>query len=129
MLQRMARLKEDVYKIREALPEIKPGRDLHDYWRIIPIDGDLLGPPPSYTSIKDPVLRLCHRMMAHSIASRSQAPKNVTVPDLFYLRGLDVGSTPQQPPPPPPPTPTRTMLQRMARLKEDVYKIREALPE
>ncbi|GJZ63463.1 hypothetical protein Tco_0619884, partial [Tanacetum coccineum] len=31
-------------------------------------------------------------MMAHSIASRSQAPEKVTVTDLFYLRGLDVGS-------------------------------------
>ncbi|GJU85904.1 putative ribonuclease H-like domain-containing protein [Tanacetum coccineum] len=31
-------------------------------------------------------------MMAHSIAGRSQAPKKVTVTDLFYLRGLDVGS-------------------------------------
>ncbi|GJS42600.1 hypothetical protein Tco_0567643 [Tanacetum coccineum] len=35
----------------------------------------LLGPPPSYTLIRDLVLRLCHRMMAHSIAGRSQAPK------------------------------------------------------
>nr|GEW40555.1 hypothetical protein [Tanacetum cinerariifolium] len=33
-------------------------------------DKDLLGPPPSYTLIRDPVLRLCHRMMAHSIAGR-----------------------------------------------------------
>ncbi|GKD24782.1 hypothetical protein Tco_1230996 [Tanacetum coccineum] len=41
---------------------------------------------------RDPVLRLCHRMMAHSIAGRSQAPEKVTVTDLFYLRGLDVGS-------------------------------------
>nr|GEZ79828.1 hypothetical protein [Tanacetum cinerariifolium] len=32
------------------------------------------------------------RMMAHSIAGRSQAPEKVTVTDLFYLRGLDVGS-------------------------------------
>ncbi|GKE61727.1 hypothetical protein Tco_1512094 [Tanacetum coccineum] len=31
-------------------------------------------------------------MMAHSIAGRSQAPEKVTVTDLFYLRGLDVGS-------------------------------------
>ncbi|GJZ05619.1 hypothetical protein Tco_0539412 [Tanacetum coccineum] len=53
---------------------------------------DFLGPPPSYTLIRDPVLRLCHRMMAHSIAGRSQAPEKVTVTDLFYLRGLDVGS-------------------------------------
>ncbi|GKD29540.1 hypothetical protein Tco_1240318 [Tanacetum coccineum] len=29
-----------------------------------------LGPPPSYTLIRDPVLRLCHRMMACSIAGR-----------------------------------------------------------
>ncbi|GJT91831.1 hypothetical protein Tco_1080676 [Tanacetum coccineum] len=41
---------------------------------------------------RDPVLRLCHRMMAHNIAGRSQAPEKVTVTDLFYLRGLDVGS-------------------------------------
>ncbi|GKE20525.1 hypothetical protein Tco_1432037, partial [Tanacetum coccineum] len=32
------------------------------------------------------------RMMGHSIAGRSQTPKKVTVTDLFYLRGLDVGS-------------------------------------
>ncbi|GJX24600.1 hypothetical protein Tco_0230896 [Tanacetum coccineum] len=70
-----------------------PGKgDLHDYWRDISTGGDFLGPPPSYTLIRDPMLRLCHRMMSHSIADRSQAPKKVTVTDLFYLRGLDVGS-------------------------------------
>ncbi|GJT23855.1 hypothetical protein Tco_0893792 [Tanacetum coccineum] len=70
-----------------------PGKgDLHDYWRDISTDGDFLGPPPSYTLIRGPVLRLCHRMMAHNIAGRSQAPEKVTVTDLFYLRGLDVGS-------------------------------------
>ncbi|GJU32789.1 hypothetical protein Tco_1176378 [Tanacetum coccineum] len=31
-------------------------------------------------------------MMAHSIVDRSQEPEKVTVTDLFYLRGLDVGS-------------------------------------
>ncbi|GKC39551.1 putative reverse transcriptase domain-containing protein [Tanacetum coccineum] len=70
-----------------------PGKgDLHDYWRDISTDGDFLGPPPSYTLIRGPVLRLCHRMMAHNIAGRSQAHEKVTVTDLFYLRGLDVGS-------------------------------------
>ncbi|GKB44463.1 hypothetical protein Tco_0889405 [Tanacetum coccineum] len=70
-----------------------PGKgDLHNYWRSISTDGDFLGPPPFYTLIRDLVLRLCHRMMAHSIAGRSQAPEKVTVTDLFYLRGLDVGS-------------------------------------
>ncbi|GKD67554.1 hypothetical protein Tco_1321644, partial [Tanacetum coccineum] len=41
---------------------------------------------------RDPVLRLCHRMMEHSIVGRSQALEKVTVTNLFYLRGLDVGS-------------------------------------
>ncbi|GJW55138.1 putative ribonuclease H-like domain-containing protein [Tanacetum coccineum] len=36
------------------------------------------------------------RMMAHSIAGRSQAPEKVTVTDLFYLRRLDVGSICEQ---------------------------------
>ncbi|GJX79428.1 hypothetical protein Tco_0327577 [Tanacetum coccineum] len=66
--------------------------NLHDYWRSISTDGDFLGPPPSYTLIRDPVLRLCHRMMTHSIAGRSQAPEKVTMTKLFYLRGLDVRS-------------------------------------
>ncbi|GJY58148.1 hypothetical protein Tco_0458040 [Tanacetum coccineum] len=39
------------------------------------LDLDDPGPPPSYTLIKDSVLRLCHRMMAHSNAVRSQAPE------------------------------------------------------
>ncbi|GJY80260.1 hypothetical protein Tco_0493011 [Tanacetum coccineum] len=66
--------------------------DLNDNWRGISTDGDFLGPLPSYTLIRDLVLRLFHQMMAHSIARRSQAPKKVIVTDLFYLRGLDVGS-------------------------------------
>ncbi|GJX29290.1 hypothetical protein Tco_0237369, partial [Tanacetum coccineum] len=53
---------------------------------------ELPGPPPSYTLIRDPVLRLFHRMMAYSIVGRSHAPEKVTVTDLFYLRGLDVRS-------------------------------------
>ncbi|GJX10516.1 hypothetical protein Tco_0200375 [Tanacetum coccineum] len=36
-------------------------------------------PPPSYTLIRDLVLRLCHRMMAHSIVGRSQEPKKAWV--------------------------------------------------
>ncbi|GJY70889.1 hypothetical protein Tco_0474592 [Tanacetum coccineum] len=54
--------------------------------------GDFLGTAPSYTTIRDPILRLCHRLIACSISRRSQAPKKVTVTDLFYLRGMDVGS-------------------------------------
>ncbi|GKA39301.1 hypothetical protein Tco_0731852 [Tanacetum coccineum] len=47
---------------------------------------------PSYTLIRDPILRLCHRLITCSIAGRSQAPEKVTVTDLFYLRGMDIGS-------------------------------------
>nr|GEY74392.1 hypothetical protein [Tanacetum cinerariifolium] len=41
---------------------------------------------------EDPMLRLCHRLIACSITRKSQAPKKVTVTDLFYLRGMDGGS-------------------------------------
>ncbi|GJY60645.1 retrovirus-related pol polyprotein from transposon opus [Tanacetum coccineum] len=53
---------------------------------------DFLGTTPFYTTIRDPILRLCHRLIAYSIAGRSQAPEKVTVMDLFYSRGMDVGS-------------------------------------
>ncbi|GKE41050.1 hypothetical protein Tco_1464455, partial [Tanacetum coccineum] len=35
---------------------------------------------------------LCQRLIACNIAWRSHAPEKVTVTDLFYLRGTDVGS-------------------------------------
>ncbi|GKE97266.1 hypothetical protein Tco_1582121 [Tanacetum coccineum] len=54
--------------------------------------GDFLGTTPSYTTIRDLILRMCHRLIACSIAGRSQAPDKVTVTDLFYFRGIDVGS-------------------------------------
>ncbi|GJU99890.1 hypothetical protein Tco_1329161 [Tanacetum coccineum] len=66
--------------------------DMRDYWIGISSAGDFLGTTPSYTSIQDPILRLCHKLIACSIAGRSQAPEKVTVTDLFNLRGMDVGS-------------------------------------
>ncbi|GKA69786.1 hypothetical protein Tco_0775850 [Tanacetum coccineum] len=53
---------------------------------------DFLGTAPSYTLIRDPILRLCHRLIACGIARRSYALEKVTVTDLFYLRRIDVGS-------------------------------------
>nr|GEZ60592.1 hypothetical protein [Tanacetum cinerariifolium] len=64
----------------------------HAWKRLFEILTLLVRPPPSYTLIRDLVLRLCHRMMVHIIAGRSQAPEKVTVTDLFYLRALDVRS-------------------------------------
>ncbi|GJT48702.1 hypothetical protein Tco_0974859 [Tanacetum coccineum] len=66
--------------------------DLDDYWRAISSVGDFLRSAPYYTAIRDPILRLCHRLIACSIAGRSQAPEKVTVIDLFYLRGMDISS-------------------------------------
>ncbi|GKE87350.1 hypothetical protein Tco_1564825 [Tanacetum coccineum] len=112
--------------------------DLNDYWRDISTDGDFFGPPPSYTLIGDPVLRLCHRMMAHSITGRSQAPEKICMeiddtwawvalglerqpdaaagaPDATEDAPVDdeggqaVSAPVQAPQPPPPPVDARTM--------------------
>ncbi|GKB55002.1 hypothetical protein Tco_0905755, partial [Tanacetum coccineum] len=45
-----------------------------------------------FSTFRDLMLRLCHKLIACSIARRSQAHEKVTVIDLFYLRGMDVGS-------------------------------------
>ncbi|GJX56102.1 hypothetical protein Tco_0285999 [Tanacetum coccineum] len=45
---------------------------------------DFLGTTPSYTSIRDPMLRLYHWLFACSIAGRSQAPEKVTMTDFFF---------------------------------------------
>ncbi|GJW29147.1 hypothetical protein Tco_0046022 [Tanacetum coccineum] len=85
--------------------------------------GDFLGTIPSYTAIRDLILRLCHRLIACSIAGRSQAPeKDAPVID----EGGQADPAPVQAPPPPPAA-ARTMPQRMARLEEDVHEIRGTL--
>ncbi|GKF15015.1 hypothetical protein Tco_0056477, partial [Tanacetum coccineum] len=63
--------------------------DLRDYWIEISSDRDFLGAAPSYVHIKDPVRRLCHRMIAYSISGRGQEAEKVTGVDLFYLRTMD----------------------------------------
>ncbi|GKD50535.1 hypothetical protein Tco_1279511 [Tanacetum coccineum] len=76
----------------ESARQIPDKGDLRDYWIEISFARDFLGTTPSYTAVRDPILRLCHRLIACRIAGRSQAPEKVTVTDLFYLRGMDVGS-------------------------------------
>ncbi|GJW63514.1 hypothetical protein Tco_0115398, partial [Tanacetum coccineum] len=53
--------------------------------------GDFLSRVPSYTVIREPLGRLCHRVIAFTIAGRGQAPEKVTSTDLFYLRSMDEG--------------------------------------
>ncbi|GKC94325.1 hypothetical protein Tco_1159767, partial [Tanacetum coccineum] len=50
-------------------------RDLRDYKIEISSDRDFLGPASFYVFIRDPVRRLCHRMIDCSISSRGPAPK------------------------------------------------------
>ncbi|GKE77393.1 hypothetical protein Tco_1543513 [Tanacetum coccineum] len=76
----------------DSARQIPDKGDLRDYWIGISYAGDFLGTAPSYTMIRDPILRLCHRLIACSIARRSQAPEKVTVTDLFYLRVMDIDS-------------------------------------
>ncbi|GJU90643.1 hypothetical protein Tco_1303066 [Tanacetum coccineum] len=76
----------------ESARQILDKGDLSAYWREISSARDFLGTAPSYTSIRDPMLRLCHILIACSIGGRSQVPEKVTMTDLFYLRGMDVGS-------------------------------------
>ncbi|GJR18585.1 hypothetical protein Tco_0967112 [Tanacetum coccineum] len=49
--------------------------DLGAYWRGISSEGDFLGTTSSYTAIRDPIIRLYHRLIGCNIAERSQAPK------------------------------------------------------
>ncbi|GKA23697.1 hypothetical protein Tco_0709730 [Tanacetum coccineum] len=76
----------------ENLREITSKADLRDYWSRIAFDGGFLSTVPSYTYIRDPLRRLCHRLIAFNISGRCQAPKNVTATDLFYLRSMDEGT-------------------------------------
>nr|GEZ30200.1 hypothetical protein [Tanacetum cinerariifolium] len=66
--------------------------DLRDYWIEISSDRDFLGPAPFYIYIRDPVRRLCHRMISCSIFGKGQAPEKVTGIDLFYLKSMDRGT-------------------------------------
>ncbi|GJX06173.1 hypothetical protein Tco_0194105, partial [Tanacetum coccineum] len=63
--------------------------DLRGYLEEISSFRDFLTTVPSYLLIRDPLRRLCHRLFAHTIAGRGQAPKKVTNTDLYFLRSID----------------------------------------
>ncbi|GKE16730.1 hypothetical protein Tco_1424307 [Tanacetum coccineum] len=74
----------------ESTKEIVNKGNLSVYWIEISFDRDFLSTVPSYTLNRGPLRRLCHRLIAFSIARRSQAPKKVTFTDLFYVRSMYV---------------------------------------
>ncbi|GJU97109.1 hypothetical protein Tco_1326380 [Tanacetum coccineum] len=49
--------------------------DLSDYWVKISFGREFLRGAPSYTYIRDPVWRLCQRLISYSISGRGQAPE------------------------------------------------------
>ncbi|GJY54189.1 hypothetical protein Tco_0445853 [Tanacetum coccineum] len=120
--------------------------DLRDYWMEISSGSDFLGLAFSYVLIRDPVRRLCHRMIAYSISGRGQAPENVVTRelpliDLHKLGRLNictryddtwawvapeilVPAPAQASPPPPPALQPCTMSQRIERLEEEVHDLR-----
>nr|GEY53380.1 hypothetical protein [Tanacetum cinerariifolium] len=80
------------YEWAKSARHIPDKGDLSAYWIMISFVGDFLGTVPSYTLIRDPILRLCYMLIACSIAGWIHAPKKVTVTNLFHLIGMDVGS-------------------------------------
>ncbi|GKE32119.1 hypothetical protein Tco_1451441 [Tanacetum coccineum] len=61
---------------------------LHTAEELETVGFNFLGSTPSYTSIRDPILRLCHRLIACSIAGRSQAPEYLR----FFATGMKSGA-------------------------------------
>ena len=64
---------------------------LGDYWDRISSEGDSTTTTLSYTLMREPMRRLCHRLIAYSIIGRGQSPEKVTTLDLFLLRSMDEG--------------------------------------
>ncbi|GJX00472.1 hypothetical protein Tco_0184385 [Tanacetum coccineum] len=136
----------------DSARQIPNNGDLSAYWRGISSKGDFLGSVPSYTTIRDPMLRLCHRLIACSIAGRSQTPEKVTSTNLLYLQGIPeirrqpvamvggpeiakgapnvdegaqaVPAPVQAPQPPLVAAPTSTMAHRLSILEEEVHSLR-----
>ncbi|GKA64901.1 hypothetical protein Tco_0764608, partial [Tanacetum coccineum] len=59
----------------DNLREIAFKAELRDYWTRISFVGDFLSTVPSYTLIREPLRRLCHRLIAFSIDEKGQAPE------------------------------------------------------
>ncbi|GJY05653.1 hypothetical protein Tco_0371593 [Tanacetum coccineum] len=66
--------------------------DLKEYWTGISSTGDFLTTVLSYTAMREPLRRLCHHLIAFTIAGRGQAPDKVNTTDLYYLRSMDEGT-------------------------------------
>nr|GEU44555.1 hypothetical protein [Tanacetum cinerariifolium] len=126
--------------------------DLSDYWVEISSGRDFLRGAPSYTYIRDLVLRLCHRLISYIISRRGRHLKRKSGAMLSEghfighlarhfglvgddgLRGLsavacelsliDMERQQAPQPPPPPLVAGRTMPQRLGRIDEEIQGLR-----
>ncbi|GJZ27216.1 hypothetical protein Tco_0571469 [Tanacetum coccineum] len=142
---------EDMETARFGLYWARSARQISDkgylsaYWSRISSEEDFLGTPPSYTHIRDPILRLCHRLIACSIVGRRETLKIdsdcqdlplIDITELVRLQiceELDdtwawVAPVPEAPQPPAA-GPARTMAHRLGRLEEDIHRLQGALGE
>ncbi|GJR69307.1 uncharacterized mitochondrial protein-like protein [Tanacetum coccineum] len=118
--------------VRELILEFLAGLDLERcclVWILLTLSSF------SRTLIRDPVLRLCHRMIAHSIAGRSQTPEKV--PTRPARQEGNAGGVAEEAPvalgggeedeemPQAVSSPPRTQGERIDRLEEDVHGMRE----
>ncbi|GJW30314.1 hypothetical protein Tco_0047189 [Tanacetum coccineum] len=88
--QEMAQARFGVYWTQSK--RIVPNKgDLRDYWIDISSDRDFLGPAPSYVHIRDPVRRLCHRMIACTISGRGQGPEKGRKSEARLSEGYFIG--------------------------------------
>ncbi|GKE18631.1 hypothetical protein Tco_1426208, partial [Tanacetum coccineum] len=139
----------------ESVRQIPDKGDLSAYWVGISSVRNFFGTAPSYTSIRDPMLRLCHKLIAcrrylrlfasgrkrGAMISRGQfvarLAEHFGLLTEERLQGLTVivrdlpvidmaELVPQEPPTA---GPAKTMAQKLARLEEDVHGIRGALGE
>ncbi|GJY32489.1 hypothetical protein Tco_0416958 [Tanacetum coccineum] len=60
-----------------------------DYWTRIASDGDFLGPPPSYTLIKELLRKLCHHLITFTNFDKGQSPEKACLGEKGG--SLDVG--------------------------------------
>lgn len=61
-----------------------------EYWSTIS-NQPLIGASPSYTTIRDPITRLIHRLISYSIRGRREGQEKVNTVNLFYLHSMDDG--------------------------------------
>nr|GEU40059.1 hypothetical protein [Tanacetum cinerariifolium] len=78
--------------VRSDMMDVHDLRSVETEFPAVVFNDELSSEKHALVNPQDSMMRLCHKLIACSIAGRSQAPEKVTVTDLFYLRDIDVVS-------------------------------------